>query len=232
MSHKKGNYMFFSNLEQMKRQIDELLSMQSDRIDNLLTNGHDWADDHISVASENLDQVYDFLVNEKGEQTLNKVSFFESKVRDFSSYLKINEKNKKHPKIYDAPGGSKRDRLLDKAAKLYKEGKTEEAAKIRREMEEEERSKKDWKNKPRKDSKVNESKKGGCNLSKETEEKIRKVADKKGYTFSSLKSEYCKGLGAYVSSGSRKGMTAHQWAMARVNAATPSKSWANVKKKK
>jgi hypothetical protein len=27
-------------------------------------------------------------------------------------------------------------------------------------------------------------------------------------------------------------MTAHQWAMARVNKATPSKPWANVKKSK
>lgn len=158
------------------------------------------------------------------------------KILTFNEYL--NEGKKSHPKIYGAPEGSSRDQKLDKAAKLYKEGKTEQAAKIRREMEEEERSKPGWKNKPRKDSKsanesiINEEKKGGCNLSKETEKKIRAVANKKGYTFGSLKSEYCKGLGAYVSSGSRKGMTAHQWAMARVNAASPSKSWANVKTSK
>jgi hypothetical protein len=81
---------------------------------------------------------------------------------------------------------------------------------------------------------INEAKKRGSKstLSKETEAKIRKVAKKKGYTFSSLKAEYIKGLGAYYSSGSRPGMTAHQWAMARVNAASPSKSWANVKTSK
>ena len=78
---------------------------------------------------------------------------------------------------------------------------------------------------------INESKTKST-LSKETEAKIRKVAKKKGYTFSSLKAEYIKGLGAYYSSGSRPGMTAHQWAMARVNAASPSKSWANVKTSK
>ncbi len=77
---------------------------------------------------------------------------------------------------------------------------------------------------------INESKKS--TLSKETEAKIRAVAKKKGYTFGSLRAEYIKGLGAYYSSGSRPGMTAHQWAMARVNAASPSKSWANVKKSK
>lgn len=69
-------------------------------------------------------------------------------------------------------------------------------------------------------------------LSKATEAKIRKVANKKGYTFGSLKAEYIKGLGAFYSSGSRPGMTAHGWAMARVNKATPSKPWANVKKSK
>jgi hypothetical protein len=80
---------------------------------------------------------------------------------------------------------------------------------------------------------INEAKKSKKKtLSKETEAKIRKVANKKGYTFGSLKQEYIKGLGAYYSSGSRPGMTAHQWAMARVNKATPSKPWANVKKSK
>jgi hypothetical protein len=29
-----------------------------------LENGHDWADDHITVAKENLDQVFDFMMNE------------------------------------------------------------------------------------------------------------------------------------------------------------------------
>ena len=67
---------------------------------------------------------------------------------------------------------------------------------------------------------------------KKTTTTKRKVAKKKGYTFSSLKAEYIKGLGAYYSSGSRSGMTSHQWAMARVNAASPSKSWANVKTSK
>lgn len=69
-------------------------------------------------------------------------------------------------------------------------------------------------------------------LSKATEAKLRKKAAEKGYTFGSVKQEYRKGLGAYYSSGSRPGMTAHQWAMARVNKATPSKSWSSVKKVK
>jgi hypothetical protein len=58
------NYMFFRNLEQMKRQIEELQSIPTDQIEEILRNGHDWADDHISKAKENLDQVYDFMIIE------------------------------------------------------------------------------------------------------------------------------------------------------------------------
>lgn len=46
---------------------------------------------------------------------------------------------------------------------------------------------------------------------------LRKKAAKSKYTPAQLKKSYDKGLAAYASSGSRKGMTAHQWAMARVN---------------
>lgn len=58
------NYMFFSNLEQMKRQIEELQSISVDEIEDRLQNGHDWADDHISKAKETLDHVYDFMIND------------------------------------------------------------------------------------------------------------------------------------------------------------------------
>jgi hypothetical protein len=59
------NYMFFSNLEQIKRQCDLLLSFDQNMINQLLSNGHDWADDHVSTAKENMDQVFDFIMNEK-----------------------------------------------------------------------------------------------------------------------------------------------------------------------
>ena len=47
--------------------------------------------------------------------------------------------------------------------------------------------------------------------------KPKKAAKSKLFTPSQQKKSYDKGLAAYMSSGSRKGMTAHQWAMARVN---------------
>jgi hypothetical protein len=59
-----SRYMFFSNLEQMKRQCEMLLDMDQDKIESILENGHDWAQDHIAEAKNNMDQVFDFLKNE------------------------------------------------------------------------------------------------------------------------------------------------------------------------
>jgi len=69
-------------------------------------------------------------------------------------------------------------------------------------------------------------------LSKKTKATLKKKAEKRGLTPSSVYAEFEKGLAAWASSGSRKGMSQHQWAHARVNSATPSKSWAVVKKSK
>jgi len=61
--------MFFSNLEQMRRQCDILLSKNRDEIDSILDNGHDWAQDHIAEAKNNMDQVFDFLMNETSDES-------------------------------------------------------------------------------------------------------------------------------------------------------------------
>ena len=58
------NYMFFSNLEQIKRQCEMMLEMDPNKLDEIIQNGHDWADDHISEAKTNMDQVFDFFKNE------------------------------------------------------------------------------------------------------------------------------------------------------------------------
>ena len=57
-------YMFFSNLEQMKRQCESLLEMDESKIESILEHGHDWAQDHIAEAKNNMDQVFDFIMNE------------------------------------------------------------------------------------------------------------------------------------------------------------------------
>lgn len=58
------NYMFFSNLQQIQRQCEMLLKMDLQELDNIIKNGHDWADDHVSEAKNNMDQVFDFFMNE------------------------------------------------------------------------------------------------------------------------------------------------------------------------
>ena len=63
-----NRYMFFSNLEQMKRQCELLLDLDVDMVSQILDDGHDWADDHITEAKNNLDQVFDFLMNETNEE--------------------------------------------------------------------------------------------------------------------------------------------------------------------
>jgi hypothetical protein len=60
-----SRYMFFSNLEQIGRQSELLLDLDQDMVESVLENGHDWAQDHISEAKNNMDQVFDFLMNEK-----------------------------------------------------------------------------------------------------------------------------------------------------------------------
>jgi hypothetical protein len=60
----ESNYMFFTNLEQINRQSKILMGMDQEKVNEMLNNGHDWADDHVTVAKENLSQVFDFMSNE------------------------------------------------------------------------------------------------------------------------------------------------------------------------
>jgi hypothetical protein len=69
-SERYTNYMFFSNLEQIKRQCEKLLSLDKSMIDNTIQNGHDWADDHISEAKNNMDQVFDFFMGKADEGSM------------------------------------------------------------------------------------------------------------------------------------------------------------------
>ena len=69
------NYMFFGNIEQMKRQCDILMGDDKNQIDSILKQ-HDWAQDHIAEAKSLLDQVFDFLMNQtegnkKDQQTVS-----------------------------------------------------------------------------------------------------------------------------------------------------------------
>ena len=63
-AYEASRYMFFGNLQQIRRQAGLLLDLDEDKINEILENGHDWAQDHIATAKESIDQVFDFLMNE------------------------------------------------------------------------------------------------------------------------------------------------------------------------
>ena len=54
-------------------------------------------------------------------------------------------------------------------------------------------------------------------LSARTNTALKNKAKKSGISLSILKTVYKRGSGAYLSSGSKRGMSMQQWAMARVN---------------
>jgi hypothetical protein len=55
------NYMFFANLENICRMVSEMLEMDESELDSMLSDGHDWANDHISKSMEQISHVYNFL---------------------------------------------------------------------------------------------------------------------------------------------------------------------------
>lgn len=81
--NQQENYMFFKNLRQMQRQCEMLLQMDPTMIDEILQNGHDWADDHVTEAKTNIDQVFDFFMNEK------------TKMEQYTDFEEIQEGKKK-----------------------------------------------------------------------------------------------------------------------------------------
>jgi hypothetical protein len=64
MGSHNENYMFFANIETICRMVSEMLEFNNMEVDTLLGDGHDWAEDHISAAKENVHQVFDWLENE------------------------------------------------------------------------------------------------------------------------------------------------------------------------
>ena len=55
------NYMFFQNLKEIRDNIDIILKMNESEIDQILSNGHDWATEHITTAKDDIEEVTNFL---------------------------------------------------------------------------------------------------------------------------------------------------------------------------
>ena len=121
--HEQENYMFFKNLQQIMRQATMLYQMDPRLLDQILQQGHDWADDHVSVAKENMDQVFDFIMNKTKEVPVpdhseEKIDMFdfvtaESKVIDFNNFVELNEKKKQKLKWHDSDAPDAEGRFRD-----------------------------------------------------------------------------------------------------------------------
>ncbi len=60
------NYMFFQNLHTIKRMVEKMMEMNPAQVDQLLSNGHGWAVDHIATSTDDITEVGQWLCNELG----------------------------------------------------------------------------------------------------------------------------------------------------------------------
>lgn len=99
------NYMFFSNIQQIHRQCEMLMKMNPQELDQIIKDGHDWADDHVSEAKNNMDQVFDFFMNETKRNDKENVT---ADMNQFS----VNEEKQLDEKCWDGYkriGGKKKN---------------------------------------------------------------------------------------------------------------------------
>ena len=66
-----GRYMFFENLKIIKNAVDEMLKLDDKMVDGILASGHDWAADHIATSKDDVEEVYNFLMNEKAPMEID-----------------------------------------------------------------------------------------------------------------------------------------------------------------
>jgi hypothetical protein len=75
-----SNYMFFGNLKTIKRLVDEMLEMDEAKVDAMLSDGHNWAVDHIATSKDDVEEVFNFLAGhdvptEEHDYTTHNMSF-------------------------------------------------------------------------------------------------------------------------------------------------------------
>jgi hypothetical protein len=56
-----NNYMFWQNLKTIHHAAGELLKMNYDEVDALLSDGHGWALDHMATSADDVEEVYHFI---------------------------------------------------------------------------------------------------------------------------------------------------------------------------
>lgn len=97
----KENYMFFGNLETMKRAIDAMLQMDPNEVDSILQDGHNWAADHIATSKDDVEEVAGFLMNrmDSGRSRMDGVPMMGNKqhfIHTFESYMGFEKRETEH----------------------------------------------------------------------------------------------------------------------------------------
>jgi hypothetical protein len=57
------NYMFFQNVKSINDATSQILQMDPGYVDSILSDGHQWAVDHIATSADDVSEVHAFLVN-------------------------------------------------------------------------------------------------------------------------------------------------------------------------
>jgi len=71
-----GRYMFFENLKTIKNAVDAMLELDEKMVDGILASGHDWAEDHIATSKDDVEEVYNFLMNKKAPMEIDEKKSF------------------------------------------------------------------------------------------------------------------------------------------------------------
>jgi hypothetical protein len=89
MREDSNNYMFWQNLKTIVHAANELLNMDCDKVDSLLSDGHGWALDHLATSADDVEEVYHFV-----ESSLNDRHEDSGEEMDYSKWtqpMKLNQ---------------------------------------------------------------------------------------------------------------------------------------------
>jgi hypothetical protein len=78
MREDSNNYMFWQNLKTIVHAANELLNMDCDKVDALLSDGHGWALDHIATSADDVEEVYHFIessLNDRHEDSGDEMDY-------------------------------------------------------------------------------------------------------------------------------------------------------------
>jgi len=79
------HYMFFENLKIIKKAVDEMLNLDKQMVDDILSDGHDWAEDHMATSKDDVEEVYNFLIHKKVPTGLEEKKQLSSKQKKIAS---------------------------------------------------------------------------------------------------------------------------------------------------